>query len=467
MDWAKSAKQQSQDWTGRANEAYSAGLSATNWGKNWNLDRAAKGIGSVADINAYGKQIMPGVDEYITDKNARLNQDIADYNSKVPSSQQTMDKINASIDEQGNLIRQNRDYALNDIASTYDRANSYEGAANDAQNQAYKTALNDTELLKPGSQFQQAQVARSFAGSNAATAGALRRGGMDMNSPQAVAMMQRGTQAQARAMDDAAASGTQAYVSQKNALNLGQGQEAVRHAGALEGIDLNRSGRAIGTQNDAMDRTTAWEGAKQNAALTDKALSTQDWATNKGLTDELSNAQLEGIGLHQQQFNAGMGYNAADLAERNAGAQGVTDYGNNQQNYSLASSGQAKGWGDDSQQAYNTVYGREAANAGWGVKMLAGAAGGALNLVAPGAGSILTGAVNGAYGGGGGGGYGGGGYGGYGGTTPFLPQGGGGGWNPFSRQPGAYNTGGYSGSIPKPNYYSGTTTNPDGSLTVH
>jgi hypothetical protein len=265
-----------------------------------------------------------------------------------------------------------------------------------------------------------------------------------MNSPEAIAMMQRGSLAQARAMDEKAGEGTAAYITNKQNLTLGKGAESSRHAGAMEGIDLNRSDRAINTQDKALANATNWEGTRQSAALTNKALSTQDWQTNKALTDELSNAQLEGIGLNQQQFNAGMGYRTADLAERNAGANNVGNYGQNQLNYALQSGQMANNFGNTAMDAYKTAYGYEAPQAGWGAKMLAAAGGAALNMVVPGMGTAVTGAYNsaappqapGAYGTNGSYGY----PGGYGsspygtgpyGTPPFLPQqqqGGTGGW---------------------------------------
>jgi hypothetical protein len=264
-----------------------------------------------------------------------------------------------------------------------------------------------------------------------------------MNSPEAIAMMQRGSLAQARAMDEKAGEGTAAYITNKQNLTLGKGAESTRHAGAMEGIDLNRSDRAINTQDKALANATNWEGTRQSAALTNKALSTQDWQTNKALTDELSNAQLEGIGLNQQQFNAGMGYRTADLAERNVGANNVGNYGTQQLNYALNSGQMADRFGNTAMDAYKTAYGYEAPQAGWGAKMLAAAGGAALDMVVPGAGTALTGAyntANGASANGGNpmpsygypqGGYGSSPYGSpYGGTPPFMPQqqGGTGGW---------------------------------------
>jgi hypothetical protein len=259
--------------------------------------------------------------------------------------------------------------------------------------------------------------------------------------------MQRSQTAQARAMDDKAAEGTEKYVTNRQGLTLGKAGEATRYASAKQGIDLNRSNRAIGVQDSATTRATEWEGDKQRAALTDKALNTQDWQTRKDLGGELSNAELEAIGLKQSEYNAGMGYHTADLAEKNSGAANVGNYGDNQLNYALHGGGLALQNGNTAMDAYKTAYSYEAPKAGYGAKMLAAAGGAALDMVAPGVGTMLSGAISpqlgvqqsqGGYPGGHGypgGGYSYGGYGGspYGtgpyGTPPFVPQqGGSGGW---------------------------------------
>jgi len=64
--------QQYKDWLARGNEQYSAGDSASRWYKDYNLNRVNNGVGTIADINAKGSMIMPGVDQYVTDKNARI-----------------------------------------------------------------------------------------------------------------------------------------------------------------------------------------------------------------------------------------------------------------------------------------------------------------------------------------------------------------------------------------------------------
>jgi hypothetical protein len=481
-EWgAWSSGQAKNSWIPRSDNATSAGQSASDWYKNYNENRANNGIGSIGDMQAYGSMIMPGVNQYITDKSGRIQGQIDAFNN-LPGWQDTMSKVQAANDasrananQELSYIDQNRNYALNDIGDTYNRSVGNEDTAYDANTKdltdrynglidkansdygtlrqenkdtygqlsnqsdaAYKTAMDNTELLRPGSQFQVAQTARSFAPQMASTAGSLRRMGIDPNSPQGLSMMQRVTTDRSRAMDDKAGQGTVQYVGAKNDLitgqqadreKLGQGQlgnemnlgtaqnaettglstdqgtglrnENTRHAGTLTGLDQTRFGASIATQNNAMDRITQNDATMrginsqdaQNAVM-GKAMATQDWQTRGDLQGQLSDAELEAIGLNQQMYNAGLGYKTADLNERNAGAAGVGQYGQNMLNYGLQSSQLANQWGNTAMDAYKTAYGYEAPQAGYGAKMLAAAGGAALDLVAPGAGTALTGAYN-------------------------------------------------------------------------
>src|SRR5262249_19515991 len=152
------------------------------------------GIGTPEQMIEYGRRIMPGVDDYVSHKQDRINQQIEDFNA-LPGWQDTMAKVDAANDanrrvnaDELNLIDQNRNYALNDIADTFHRGVGYEDTAygantkdlteryntlidnansdygklrqenkdtysrlNAQSDDAYKTAFANTELLRPGS----------------------------------------------------------------------------------------------------------------------------------------------------------------------------------------------------------------------------------------------------------------------------------------------------------------------------
>lgn len=539
---------QFKNWLDRSDEQYAGGEAAQNWARAWAENRANQGIGAPGQMIEYGRQIMPGVDDYVSAKRGRL-QDSIDRWGELPTWQDTMGRIDAANDANRQVNRDNlsyidqtRNYALQDIGDTYGRGVGYEDTAygknvgdltdryNDLEAQAreeygglrqqnrdlfgglrdknrdvygglkasaedtYGTALSDVDMLRPGSEFNIAQTARSFAPMMASTAGKLRRMGVDTASPQGLSAMQRVETARSRAMDDAAAEGTARYVDARtnllgqrqaarerlgtgeltgdiglgtdelgNEIGLGQDQnklttglsvqqgeglrgENTRHAGQLTGLDLTRSGRAIDTQNQAMDRITANQGREMDIndqgarnEMMRKAMATGDWDTMNQLQGRMSDAELEAIGLHRDEFNSGMGYRTADLGERNQGAAQVGDYGNRMLDYSMRGSGAAQGWGNTAEDAYRTAYGYEAPKAGYGVKMLASAAGAGLDMIAPGAGTALTGAFGGGYGGAQPGGYSNGSTGGY---QYGQPSGGypmGGGYNPQN----PYGTGPY------------------------
>jgi len=429
-----------KDWLAQKNKNISAAESASTWNKDYNLRRAEQGVGDTTDIRDIGKRIMPGVDDYVTAKRGRI-QDETDAFEKLPSADETMDKINRATSDKGEYIRQTRDANLTDIGDTYHRGMASEQEASDyvtkdltdrydslrantrdaygklkaSADESWGKQLANSELLKPGSQFQQAQTARSFAGQQAGATAALRRMGVDPNSPQAFAAMQRVATARSRAMDDAAAAGTDKYLAMNNevlrgregdrqklglgeldtdtALSVDQGtglrNNAVRHSGVNIGLDQTRGTAVRGQNNDTLDRTSDWldEGARN--ALTNKMLHTQDWQTRAALADKMSDAELESIGLHRSEFDAGMDFRLKDLSERNAGADRVGQYGENQYSHAYSAANEANASGDRAMGAYKTAYEYEAPQAGYGLKMIAAAAAPAVAMI-PGAGPILS-----------------------------------------------------------------------------
>lgn len=483
------SKDQFKNWQKRSDDRYAKGEAQTDWASNYMENLANQGLGTPEQMTEYGRRIMPGVDQYISNRKAGV-QDMMDRFGGVPTWQDTMRRIDAANEanraaNQQNLsyIDQTRNYALGDIGDTYARGagreadtygkntaditGRYDRAIGDVdtaygglrqQNRdvygrlggsaedTYRSAAANLDLLRPGSEAATARTARAFAPQIAATSGRLRRAGIDPSSPQAAALMGRAETARSRAMDDAMATGNERYAALSNellgqrqaarerlgtgelgteiglgtdqnrlrtGLSLEQGQglrgENVRSTGAQNELDRYRSGQAINTQNLAMDRITQNQGREMDINAQDarnaqlqKAMATGDWETVNNLTREMNAAELEGIGLQKDLYNTGLGYRSADLGVRTPAATQVGNYGQYQQNYGLQGSQAANQWGNTGQSAYQTAYGYEAPNAGWGMKMLGGLAGAGLNMVAPGAGSIFTGATGGAGGGGGG-----------------------------------------------------------------
>lgn len=293
------------------------------------------------------------------------------------------------------------------------------------------------EKLNPAGEFRTAQTARQFAPAMAAEAGRLRRSGIDPNSIQASSALGNVETDRARAMDDAAAAGTMNYVNaqgqltgmknnvlqsglntdiglvnNQNALGqnqaqgnqsmtLGQGNALVnqnsQNLATQNALDANRVGQTLDNQNASFAAGQNVLGLRNQAALTGNALGNQDFNTyNQMMKDQSAQSQTD-LNRNLTQYQLGQQQNAADLQQRNLAGQQIGQLGQQQMNNGLNSAqlgssqlGQAAG-------LQNQIYNNEAANAGWGSKMLLGAG---LNLATGGLGSI-----GGLMGGGSGGGF--------------------------------------------------------------
>lgn len=553
LGWGTTAQQKADD--------------LNQWSQQYWQNVANNGLGTIEDVQGAGKQIMP-IDEAIAARQALLNKTQAGWDN-VDKSGVTMAKVNQGLtdlgagigrnfDAQQHTIDQatNTDYTNEDTAHTavaggINKTYGDLGAATgktygDLADQAGKTysdlgtaatktyaGLRDTnaktfaeeqanlEALKPGGDKQVAQVARSYAPVIAGAQSRLRRSGIDVNSPQAQAVLRSSETARARAMDDAAAAATTNYVNSKNALKtsqlqneLGLGQtqaglergyaetgaglqrgygetgagiqrnyaetggnqtnaEILRHAGASNAINDQNAQLTMANRENSNNQGRDLTQQQIQSALLDKQLQTQDWQTQAGLNQTSADEELNKLNLKNQQWQQGMNWTQAQQQSKNTGAGQVgnlmnTDYANWATAQKLA-----QGWGQQATQNDQIVRQNESQNAGWGTKLLAGVAGGALNMVVPGAGSLVTGAANGATGGGGtAGGWGTQNAGGWGGSTNT----GGGwsgtssGWNPTAWNPISSVSKGW-GSTPQAvnyNWYDPkkTKTNPDGSLSV-
>lgn len=454
--------QQYKDWLANQNAYsdrgdYASGQAYDYWNNLMNT-----GMGSPQSIRATGQTIMPGVDEAVATQQARLQNIINQYQS-LPKTADTMAVLNDAQNQLASLVSYTGDANTAEIGDTASRAFGRETAASTAINadlldryhqlgldverdygamrgtnrsvygelgtsaeKAYADAQAEVEKLRPGSEFKQAEAARSFAGEAAATAGRLRRAGLSSTSPQAMSAMQRVESSRARAMDDAAAEGTAEYVKSRNALTLGeqanrqglraselgneltlagqqsglsrdlslqQGEglrgETARHLTSEQAIDRDRSTRQTAENTANYGRTTDYLNTVNQNALLERGMAREDWDTQSNLEREQTAADLNAINLRNMQFAAGMNYTGQNLNAQNTGAQGVTNYGNQQTQNAFNSARTALGFGDTAAQNYATAYGYNAPKAGYGAKMIASAAAPALAAI-PGVGPYLA-----------------------------------------------------------------------------
>lgn len=453
---------QYQDWLNRQNQYAAKGDYATQQSYDYYNQMLQSGIGSPEDIWTAGQLVMPGVDEVNAAQKSRLEQILAQYQS-LPQTADTMAKIGETQQQLADLVKRTGDTTTAEISDTASRAFGRETAASTEINAdllkryhelgldvdtdygsmrgtnksvygglkesgetAYSDAQAEVEKLRPGSEFKQAQTARSFAPEVAETAGRLRRAGIDPSSPQGIAAMQRVQAQRSRAMDDAAAEGTSEFVKARNDLILGlqgtrerlgtselgneltlagqqsglkrdlsleQGEglrgETTRHLGAEQNIDLTRSTRQTQEEADAYGRTQDYLNTANTNALLERDMSRQDWQTESDIAREQTSADVASLNRKNEQFGAGMNYRLTDLNERQQGAQGIYDYGTNQTNNAFKSASTALGFGNAAATNYSTAYDYNAAKAGWGTKMLAAAAPYALSAI-PGVGPYLA-----------------------------------------------------------------------------
>ena len=272
------------------------------------------------------------------------------------------------------------------------------------------------EMLRPGSEAAAARTARAFAPAMAAAQGRLRRGGVDPNGVQAASVLGSISGQQAQAVDDALANGTAQYVDAqgnlvgmrnnvaagklntevgltKDALKdttaLGQTQAGVNRdmtlaqgaetrnqirsdAAALNDLAKRSQDQTLSLNDSVHQQGQGLLDESSKNALTVRDIANQDLATHAGLMNDQNNIDLKGIDLKTGQFNLGLGVNQLNQQGQDTGAQNLTNIA--QANFGNAGNAAniAGNYSQDAAGLWNKIYGNEAANAGWGTKMLTG-----------------------------------------------------------------------------------------------
>ncbi|HUT60246.1 MAG TPA: hypothetical protein VNA25_20570 [Phycisphaerae bacterium] len=399
-----------------------------------------------------GQSILPGVDNTIQANKDRWNQIQSSYQAITPTSE-TVSRIGSNLDvskdlsdqawdamreretrysdDIGDTIRGQYGAMETNVGNAYDdmrrQARDVYGNLIEGSGATYDEALKDLQVLKPGGEAAMARSSRAYAPAVAATMRRLRGSGIDPNSPEGSAALQRVESSRARGMEDAAVEQTKDYVEKSTGLKLSKEQTRAalglgglgaetglqkEKTGLLTGLGEKKTGLVVsekirtlgaqqGIQEKSLQSAQDWLGQKNNLELLRKSLETQDWATGAEILKGMNEEDIRALGLLAEQYGLGERQQILDLAQRNLGATQVGGIGQQQTNAALAAAQAARGFGSDALKDSLASYGLEAPSAGWGTKLLGGLAGGALNLVAPGAGTALSGAV----GGGGGGAY--------------------------------------------------------------
>lgn len=310
-----------------------------------------------------------------------------------------------------------------------DNASTYGGIKNAGKTSFAKQAAN-LALIKPGGQAQAARVGRSFAGQTSDVLQRLKRMGIDPNSPEAAAALRGVETDRSRAMDDATAGATDSFINRSNDIEnsqlgfmtaadrarleneagLATGQvdrsnrisgaeadafnaEKRTNAGNLNSIDRDRSGRASDNLDTSFQRGQSLIQDRNNLTT---------WGRTAGMEDvDRENQLIEGEGqdeasagaLQNNQFDRGMSWQGANQQTKDNAVGNLGQIANRYSNNMFQAANTAQGFGQQAANSYRDTYDREKANAGWGVRMLGGIASAGLDMLAPGSGALVRGAM--------------------------------------------------------------------------
>lgn len=490
-------EQAALNW-GRSNEEFQGGQGVRNEFLAYIREMIANGVGDPNEILALAEQIMPGVSEAIGNRNARTER-LRGQAGGIPNASQVRDEISGVTDEFGNSILNDSNNTGGDIRDTFTRQTGradqfgkdrtsnirdvYSGANEFTHGQqkemlgdvdtaytdltrgtkdtfgglrgesdpAFAEMMKRIEAFKPGGEARASRVGRSFNPAYASTVARLRKGGVDLTSPEAIASLTRIDTARANSMDDSLADDTERYVGASNetalkrlannqglaigeldrvtglgtdklntGLNLkGKYGDIIRQLGLDQGKEFRdeltrqeETGRGLDLARlDANTKLTRETGARldkyfqQRMSIPQIAreLGLQDFEVQRMLEDRANTDDLTGIQLKSDQFDKGMNYRLTDLARKDSGADRLGGTGQQMINDSMRWSGIGSDNAAAAGRGYADTFGRESANAGWGTKLIGAVGGAAADYFLPGSGSIVR-SVTGASGGGGRGG---------------------------------------------------------------
>jgi hypothetical protein len=165
-------------------------------------------------------------------------------------------------------------------------------------------------------------------------------------------------------------------------LQLGLGQDyrtqTNQNVGVQNNIDAARFGATTANRNSYLNQNIDWTNQANGMDLS-------GFNTRAGLAREQNAQDAYGLGLQNQQFNTGANWLQQQTAAQDRGAGTFANLGTSQYGQGLAAGNLARGFGGDASQNWQTSYGIEAPNSGWGQRLVAGAA----NAFLPGSGAMI------------------------------------------------------------------------------
>lgn len=480
--------EQAQKDFGRSDEEYTTGQGLRNDFIAYIREMIANGVGSPEEILALAEQIMPGVSEAIGNRQDRTNR-LRGQAQTIPGTDQVRGEMSSVLDQEGGNITGTYDDVTGNTRDTIKRRmNASEGYGKDrvsnirdvstgmntltdeiqgkmsgnldatmlglqgkageafgglidASDPAFNEMLKRVEAFKPGGEARASRVGRSFNPAYASTVNRLRRGGVDLTSPEAIASLTRVDTARANAMDDSLAGDTERYVTASNSISrdkLGNKQDLVLQKLAnSQGLSLDQLKTQLGldkdyrnTKNDiayqtgkdfrgelsaqektqqdldllklkmdtdasntAADRTTTLNNDRANLIKLGRQMGMEDFEIQQLLEDRANEDDLMGFKLKNEQFDRGMQFRLSDLARKDNAANALGNTANSAMDRSSRLSQQGSNNAGNAYDGYQNTFTRESANAGWLKKLIGSLGGAAADYFLPGSGSIVRGAT--------------------------------------------------------------------------
>lgn len=351
------------------------------------------------------------------------------------ASGQIDQNLNATYGQAGSGMTDAYGRLIGNVNANRDKMLTASDAAFADMNKNTDAYAKSVEMLKPGGEFAAAQMGRSFAPAMAAAEGRLRRGGVDPNGVQATAVMAGLSGQQAAAMDDQMAQGTARYVDASgnlvgmrnnlaggklnttiglnaDALNaatglgasladssrdmtLAKGAEARDQlrsdAAALNAIEAQKQQQTLGLNSDTFSAGQGLLDERSANALKTRDMATSDFNTVAGLNTNDNQLELTDLGLRKDQYALGADQILKNQQIQDQAAGQLTGIAQSNFGNAMGANSAASGYARDAVGNYNDIYAREAANAGWGTKLLGGLGMAGLNALTGGTAGGLSG----------------------------------------------------------------------------
>lgn len=345
------------------------------------------------------------------------------------ASGQVGQNLNTTYGQAGTGMADAYGRLIGDVNTNRDKMLTATDAAFAGMDKNVADYAKSVETLKPGGEFAAAQMGRSFAPAFASAQGRLRRGGVDPNGVQASAIMAGLGGQQAVAMDDQMAQGNARYVDAQgnlvgmknnlaggklnttiglnaDALNASTGlgatlanstrdmtlakgaeeRDQIRSdAASLNAIEQQKQQQTLGLNSDTFGAGQGLLDEQSQNALKTRDMAMADFNTAAGLNQNDNQLELTDLGLRKDQYGLGANQILQNQQIQDQAAGQLTGIAQSNFGNAQGANSAAGGYAQQAANLWNQIYGQEAANAGWGTKMLGGLGTAGLNALTGGA----------------------------------------------------------------------------------